>query len=375
MDDMSPGMPPYPLKHIYYYITDSCNLKCRHCWIAPKYQPAAGPATHLPVERFSSIIDQALPLGLSSVKLTGGEPLLHPWIGEIIDIVRAKGVGLVVETNGTLLTPELVKAISSCKGPVVSVSLDGLREAHEWMRGVEGCFDRTVEGIKALVNAGVRNQVIMTVTRRNYRQMEDVVELAGSLGCGSVKFNVLQPMARGRSLYDNGDALAIEELVRLGKWVDDELSGRSKPRVLFDRPMAFRPLGKLLSSDGGGCATCGILNMIGVLADGSYSMCGIGKHIPELIFGHASTDRLEDVWRDSPVINEIRDGLPGRIEGVCGECAMKRLCLGNCIAHNFYVSNSLWAPFWYCEAARKKRLFPGSRLLALRDDHHHGTVK
>jgi SynChlorMet cassette radical SAM/SPASM protein ScmF len=363
MGKNAPSGQSYPLKQIYFYLTDSCNLKCRHCWISPKYQQGASPATYLPVGLFNSILDQAIPLGLAGVKLTGGEPLLHPGISEIIEVVREKGVGLNVETNGTLLTPGLAKAIAACKSSFVAVSLDGLRDEHEWMRGIKDCFDGAVNGIKALVDAGVRCQVIMTLTRRNYHQMEDVLELAESLKCGSVKFNVMQPTARGRGLYDNGEALTIEELVDLGKWVEEELTPRPGPRVFFDHPMAFRPLGKLFRSDGGGCACCHILQLIGVLADGSYSVCGIGKHIPELVYGNASTDRLDDVWWYSPVIREMREGLPGRIDGVCRDCAMKKLCKGSCIAQNYYTNNSLWSSYWYCDEARKKQLFPESRLL------------
>ena len=65
----------FPLNQIYFYLTEGCNLRCRHCWIAPKHQAEGKAATALAYELFRHIVDQAKPLGLSGVKLTGGEPL------------------------------------------------------------------------------------------------------------------------------------------------------------------------------------------------------------------------------------------------------------------------------------------------------------
>jgi SynChlorMet cassette radical SAM/SPASM protein ScmF len=192
--------------------------------------------------------------------------------------------------------------------------------------------------------------------------MESVVRLAESLGVGSVKFNLTMPIARGETLHETGATLTIEELIELGSWADTTLSDSADLRVYYDHPSAFRPLSKMFGEDGDGCSTCGILGILGVLADGSYALCGIGENVRELVFGHAAKDRLEDVWKNTDVLNELREGLTGRLEGICGNCLMKNICLGSCIAQNYYTGKRLWAPFWYCDEARKKGLFPQSRM-------------
>jgi SynChlorMet cassette radical SAM/SPASM protein ScmF len=352
----------YHLNTIYFYLTEGCNLACRHCWIAPKYQGGGKSYPALPVELFESIIQQGKPLGLSSVKLTGGEPLLHPQIRELLDIVRKEDLGLTVETNGVLCTPELAKDLASCKGPFVSVSLDGAdAETHEWMRGVEGSFEAALQGVRNLVSAGLRPQVIMSIVRRNKDQIERVVRLAESLGAGSVKFNLVQPTARGEAMHEHGETLTIEELVELGAWVENHLSGSAKITLYYSHPAAFRPMSKMFG-DGQGCGICGILGILGVLANGSYALCGIGETVPELVFGHAARDRLEHIWHNSRVLQELREGMPHRFEGVCSHCVMKGICLGSCVAQNYYSSKKLWAGFWYCEEAEKRGLFPESRI-------------
>ncbi len=363
----------YPLSHIYFYLTEGCNLACRHCWIAPKFQGGGKTYPALPAELFESIVQQAKLLGLSGVKLTGGEPLMHPEIRKLIEIVKREDLSLTVETNGVLCTPELAREMKECKGSFISVSLDGAdKETHEWMRGVEGSFEAALQGIRNLAAVGARPQVIMSIVRRNRPQMEAVVRLAESLGAGSVKFNLVQPTARGEKMHEQGEALTIDELVELGAWTENHLSRSTNLRLFYSHPAAFKPMSKMFG-DQQGCGVCGILSIIGVLANGSYALCGIGETVPELIFGHAATDRLEDVWRDSPVLNELRNGLPHEFEGVCKDCLMKGMCLGSCVAQNYYRSKNLWAAFWYCEEAQKRGLFPDSRAMLSGGPGGNGT--
>jgi SynChlorMet cassette radical SAM/SPASM protein ScmF len=353
----------YPLKTLYFYLTKGCNLRCRHCWITPKFQGDDQVYPSLEPDLFRSLIEQAKPLGLSSLKLTGGEPLIHPHITELLDHVRAEKLPLTMETNGVACTPELARSIASCEHPFVSVSLDGTdAETHEWVRGVKGCFDGALSGIRNLVDAGLKPQIIMTLMQRNKDQMDAVVRLAESIGAGSVKFNVLQPTARGKRMHIAGETIDIEELIALGSWVDAELSSSTVLPLYFHQPPAFRRLGKMFGAAGDGCHSCGILGILGVLADGSYALCGIGATVPEMIFGHASRDPLKEIWLNSPILNQIRTGLPAQLQGICADCVMKHVCMGSCIAQNYYRHQDLWAPFWYCEEAHKRGLFPETRL-------------
>jgi SynChlorMet cassette radical SAM/SPASM protein ScmF len=353
----------YPLNHIYFYLTEGCNLRCRHCWIAPKYQGEGNSYPSLDLDLFKSIVEQAKPLGLTGVKLTGGEPLLHPHINEILEYIHTEDIGMTLETNGVLCKPEVAERMAACKDPFVSVSLDGAdSETHEWVRGETGCFETALKGIRNLAEVGLRPQVIMTVMRHNKNQLEPVVRLAESVGAGSVKFNIVQPTARGEKLHNSGEALTIEELVDLGRWVETTLSDSSPLPLYFSHPMAFRPLGKMFGTNGDGCGICGILSILGVLADGSYALCGIGETVPDLVFGHAGIDLLEHVWTNTAVLQEIREDLPHRLEGICGRCLMKEICLGSCLAQNYYRRKSLWEPFWFCEEAYNRGFFPETRL-------------
>ncbi|MFZ2087938.1 MAG: radical SAM protein, partial [Desulfobaccales bacterium] len=280
------GPGAYPLRSLYVHLTDRCNLFCRHCWIQ---QPAAETPPNqssLPLQDLAFIIEQALPLGVTSVKLTGGEPLLHPEITKVLDLLRSKGLGCFVETNGVHCTPEIAEIIAAGNNAAVAVSLDGAcAETHEWMRRTPGCFQAALDGIRNLTAAGLKPQIIMTLMRRNQDQVEAVVRLAESLGAGSVKFNMLQPHARGREVYAAGEALPVNNLLKLGHWVESGLANRTRLPLFFHQPAAFRPLSRVLSEEANGCDWCGILGILGVMANGTYALCGIGQTVPGLVFG------------------------------------------------------------------------------------------
>lgn len=106
---------------------------------------------------------------------------------------------------------------------------------------------------------------------------------------------------------------------------------------------------------------CRILGVLGLIASDEYTLCGIGEHVPELVFGKAGRDNLAELWEGQPVLRALREGMPSRLSGVCGRCLMEHICLGSCVAQNYYLSGNLFGPHWFCEAAEAQGLFPGSR--------------
>jgi len=349
------------LNTLYFYLTEGCNLACRHCWMGPRFDANGSRYPVLPVELFETAIREARPLGLSGVKLTGGEPLLHPRFKELLEIVRREELKLTIETNGLLCTPEIAAEIARFSRRFVAVSIDGVdAAAHEWVRGVPGSFAAAQQAVRDLAASGTRPQVIFTVMRSNAGQVDAMVRLAEELGAASLKFNVVQPTARGENMHENQETLNIAELIALGRHVEQELAPQTKLKIIFHYPPAFKSLRRIAGEKDNGA--CGIFGILGVIAGGHYALCGIGEQVPDLVFGAVGRDKLQDIWRDSAVLKALREGLPKRLEGICGRCLMKERCLGLCVAQNYYSKGRLWAPYWFCEQAEAAGLFPASRL-------------
>ena len=349
------------LNQLYFYLTAGCNLACRHCWLAPKFDPEATRYPVLPLHLFETAIREAKPLGLSGVKLTGGEPFLHPDIKRMLEIVRREKLSLAIESNGILCTSEMAAEVAKADDRFVSISLDGAdADTHEWVRGIKGSFELAKEAVRNLVDAGIRPQIIMSIMRCNADQIEAMIRLADNLGASSVKFNVVQPTGRGEMIHNGTNGLEVPELIEMGHWVDTELSTKTQLKIHFDYPMAFRPLSRIVSNNGTGI--CGILGILGVIPSGHYALCGIGEKLPEMVFGKVGVDPLAKLWPQHPILAQLRVGLPESLDGICGNCLMSHFCLGSSIAQNYYRTGRMLAPYWFCEQAMADDLFPASRL-------------
>ncbi len=346
------------LRQYYVYLTAGCNLACQHCWLAPKYQPNGGTGGHLDFELFRLAIEEGLPLGLTNVKLTGGEPLLHPDFVRIVDILHEKKLGMNIETNGTLMTRELAHYLKDHSTlSHISISLDGATAGiHDPFRGVEGSFEKACNGIRYLVEAGFLPQVIMSLHSGNVDEIEPLVDLAENLGAGSVKFNLIQPTGRGETMTERSQVLDIRQMIDLGVKVEEDLQKRVSISLFYSWPIAFYSLRHLLEQDHS--QTCGIFEILGILSSGDLAMCGIGVQVPELIYGRLGIDRVMDVWNNQHTLVSIRHDLPIKLEGICGNCLFRDQCLGSCVAENYYQSHRLTAPFWFCQQAKEADLFP-----------------
>jgi SynChlorMet cassette radical SAM/SPASM protein ScmF len=356
-----------PLLSTYYlYLTGGCNLACQHCWITPTFQAHGGTGGHLDYDLLALAIEEGLPLGLNSVKLTGGEPLLHPDFVKIVDLLYEKNLSVNIETNGTRMTADLALHLKEKKVNFISISLDGaIAETHDAFRGVKGCFDQAVQGIRYLVEAGYHPQVIMSLHDGNLNEIEALVHLAESLGAGSVKFNIIQPSGRGEIFIKRGRSLDIKKLIDIGKWVESDLQKRTFISLHYSWPIAFFSLSRLLN---GGLGACGIFNILGILSNGSLAMCGIGMESPDLCYGTAGSDKIVNVWSEHPTLLALRTNLVSELDGICKNCVFTKQCLGNCVAENYHQSKKLTSAYWFCESAEQAGLFPISRLQQVEDN-------
>ncbi len=344
----------FKLATIYFYITGGCNLRCRHCWITPDSTEGDMDAGSV-----KEMICQAKEMDVKNIKITGGEPFLRKDIFEILHFMKDNGIAMTMETNGTFIGDKEAKELKKIGLSHISVSIDSFDPGfHDDFRGVKGSFSMAVDGVKALREAGFRPQVIASIYRKNVKDIKEIVLFVKSIGAGSLKLNPITCVGRGENMYKDNELLSVEEIIELERYIDKEVQPCINIPILLDIPPAFKKMSYVKKHRG----TCGILNMIGVLSDGTISMCGIGKEVAALNMGNIKKDRLEEVWRNDPTLLSIREGIPDKLEGVCSECIFKRLCLGKCRADAYHRAQSLTAPFYFCQEAFDKGLFPEKRM-------------
>jgi SynChlorMet cassette radical SAM/SPASM protein ScmF len=347
-----------PLRRLYLYLSGSCNLACRHCWIDPRFSKSAG-ADDMALEMIEDIVRQAQELGLQSVKLTGGEPMLHPQVLPLIRFLHASKIEVVMETNGTLIDDAAASVLQEA-GAIVAVSLDGPdAELHEDLRRVAGSFEQTLSGMRALQRAGLGYQVITCLYRKNQDRLVEMPALVKGLGATSLKINLVTGMTRSSAMDARGELLSIPEILELHKKLVPvaEAVGLA---MAFDVPPAFLSIPQIRRNTLG---TCGILNILGILHNGHASLCGIGEVKKELDFGDLTQVSVKEVWEGNPILQAVREHVPGRLGGICGRCILKNYCLGKCIANEYARTGHMFNGNHFCELAHEQGLFPLTRLV------------
>lgn len=347
-----------PLRSIYFYASGDCNLKCRHCWIEPTYSENSMKIT--PWKSLKPIFEEAIELGLRYVKLTGGEPCLHPEIDTIIHELGSKNLFLGMETNATLLTNETVRLIKETNTKV-AVSLDGPdRESHEWLRGVDGAWDLAMNGMQLLKKYGIPFQIICSLHKGNINKFHLMPDLVEKLGGTSLKVNPVTGTGRSEIMKKNNELIGLEELLKFYNNDMQDIFKTSKVRIHFDIPPAFRKLTDISKQKFG---VCGIFTILGLLHDGSTGLCGIGEKVGELNFGCPGKNdlSLKDIWTSNPVLKKIRENVPDNLGGICSNCKMKHYCIGKCMANTFVSTGDLLNGFPFCEEADRLGMFPDAR--------------
>lgn len=357
---ISEGIPP--LSMLYLYLTNGCNLCCKHCWITPTFvNGAPSPGQYIDTDLLFAAIAEAKPLGLNSVKLTGGEPLLHPSFRKIAAFLAEQDIHSDMETNGTLIDADMASFIkNSSTIDFVSVSLDSpVEDDHDSFRGVKGAFRAACEGIQHLCDNGIHPQIIMSPYKGNVQQVDEMVQLAEKLGAASIKFNIITNAGRGRAMHENNEVLTYEEYRAFLRYVYGALQGKTALRLIVNAPMALLSVEDLLHEKWRG--VCNVGNIMGILASGHMALCGIGQNVPDLCYGKLGVDKISAVWRHTPILKEIRKGLEGPFPGICTECIHASLCRTGCLAMNYMNNGKLFAPSPWCVEAAERNEFPRTR--------------
>jgi radical SAM protein with 4Fe4S-binding SPASM domain len=165
-------------------VTEECNLCCVHCYNywRTTHECHVKRAT-LNSEQLTKILGRIAQEGVFGVTLTGGEPMLYPAM-TVDAITFAKSLGLEVglNTNATLISQS--QAINLRKSGLdhALVSLLGTREVHDRICGHSGMWERTCNGIRYLVAAGIPVAVSFVVSKLNINDVRAVGELAKELG-------------------------------------------------------------------------------------------------------------------------------------------------------------------------------------------------
>ena len=191
-----------PLPHqagvLLIHLLNRCNLFCKQCYLDASPQRNM----QLPLNLIVRSLGEVEQLGIGTIYLSGGEPLLYPELPEVLASVSGRQkFELCISTNGTLIGGAEADLLKD-SGANVQVSVDGPEPYHDMFRGFDGAFRRASHGIQELVAAGVPVTLVVTVCRDNLAYLPWLAEWAANVGVERVSVQPLLQLGRGSELFD-----------------------------------------------------------------------------------------------------------------------------------------------------------------------------
>lgn len=153
----------------YLLLTDRCNLRCRYCFV-----DCSQKKDELTFEEWKNVINQIYKKGCRMICLMGGEPLLYPQIGEIIDHIKKKNIICEMTTNGALL-PQKINIIKKLDS--IMISLDGDEKANDANRG-KGSYQKAIKAIKITREHNIPVRINAVLTKQSKNSIEFLLDLA-----------------------------------------------------------------------------------------------------------------------------------------------------------------------------------------------------
>jgi MoaA/NifB/PqqE/SkfB family radical SAM enzyme len=196
--------------------TRRCNLQCLHCY------SDSGPTIteQLDIALLRTVVGDAATLGYRVMSVSGGEPLLYGALGELLQASHAAGLATTVTTNGMLLDQrELELLAEHCD--LVAISLDGVPESHNLMRGSARAFDAMSSRLAGLRATGLPFGFIFTLTFHNVHELDWVARFAIEQGASLLQIHPLEPVGRAVGALDDAlpdgeeNAAALFEALRI----------------------------------------------------------------------------------------------------------------------------------------------------------------
>ena len=310
----------HPLRQLFWECTLRCDLKCRHCGSDCKMKSES---KDMPKEDFLRVLD-----GITKktdphnvfVIISGGEPLMRKDIEDCGHAIYEKGFPWGMVTNAFHLTPQRFQGLLKAGMHSMTISLDGLEEDHNWMRGNDKSFQMVSQAIDMLVaTKGFVFDIVTCVTRRNCHKLDEIKEFLIAKGVKRWRLFTVFPV--GRAALDPMMRLSNEEFRGVFDYIKEV---RKEGRIRADYGCEGF-LGNYEGEVRNRLFSCQAGVSVGsVMADGSIAACASIR--ADYNQGNIYKDDFMDVWENRYQKYRNREWMK---KDECAKCSYFRYCQGN----------------------------------------------
>ncbi|MFZ5997446.1 MAG: radical SAM/SPASM domain-containing protein [Nitrospirota bacterium] len=328
----------FALDELCIEIAGKCLMQCRHCSSSCN----SSNTSILTYDQILTIIEEAHLLGTKTLEISGGEPLLHPRILDII--AQAKRYFEVrLYTSGYLgnnkgIPPALASSLADLGLDRIIFNVQGSSaEIHELITMTPGSFESVLSSISQSKSLGLWTGVHFVPMLPNYKEIGALSRLCSNLKVNELAILRFVNQGRGR-LNSNQVELSADDFHSL---ILDVVQTKNKHDYLQVRtgcPMNFCSLvDKNIKP-----VKCkaGITTLL-IGFDGKVVPCPAFKQGIGYMLGNINDSTLTDIWNRSEKLNQLRSFDYRKIRG-CSGCSNLDFCQGRCMAQRFYATGSIY---------------------------------
>lgn len=322
---------------VVWELTLACDLACQHCGS----RAGRRRRDELSTAECRDLVRQLAELGTRDIGLIGGEAYLRKdWI-DIVEAITAAGIDCGLQTGGRNLTKERIVRASAAGLKGIGVSIDGLEEVHDELRGVRGSYALALEAVR---NARAHGLAASVNSQINRKSLPDLRALMGEIiGAGATNWQLAITVAMGNAA-DRPELLLqpfdMLELMPLLADLAEEGAEQGLVLQLGNNIGYFGPfehaLRDILDDElhWAGC-TAGD-GALGIEADGTIKGC---PGLPRAYAGgNVRTTPLREIWFNSEELAFTRRRTTEDLWGFCRSCYYAEICMGGCT----WTSHSLF---------------------------------
>ncbi|MCL5410382.1 MAG: radical SAM protein [Patescibacteria group bacterium] len=310
-------------------ITSNCNNNCIYCYNHWR-EYGKSLSTTLSTENLNFICEQLVIHQVFTVTITGGEPLLF-WecLPEAIEKLEAANVGVSLNSNLTLLTPKIARALkaSGLKTILTSI-LSNDEKIHDQLSNRTGAWEQTVQGIETAIAQGFNVSANMVLLKQNHKHIYSTAAFLKSLGVQSFSATKASPSLNSRNFDElRLNTEELRESLSVLETIKQDLS--MSVDILECYPLCLlADLNRFSHFARRGC-TAGITGCT-IGADGDVRPC---SHA-DLTYGNIFQTKLSDIFG---AMDDWRDGK--YVPKDCRQCSYFRMCSGGCRMEAKYLGD------------------------------------
>ncbi len=299
-------------------LTYACNIKCRFCYAACTQKEVENQLDTAGFKRVLDIIRYEAEV--PSVSFTGGEPTTYKDLCELIHYASSHNkmrVNLI--TNGTLITPHKAKEFAGAGLSSAQVSIESaIAEEHDAITGVKGSHQASINGLKALKDAGIIVHPHFTICTMNKDNLGRYPEFCKDLGVERFSSNLVIPSGRGEA---QDLTVEYQEIGNIVKTLQS-ISKKAGVEYMWYSPTPMCLFNPVTAGFGNkGCSACE--GLLSIDPKGNILPC---SSWPEPI-GNLLEEGFEKIWFNKRS-EYIRDKRAAPAE--CRECGDFAVCQGAC---------------------------------------------